>query len=149
VYEHLLEPVPLLRRLATRVAPGGWLGIVTGNADAIETRSRLAEFWYFRMPGHLIMLSERHLPWLAQQIALRVDAVHRCSHYDVALGKRLRQRVQEFAYDVFQTSPNGAWAHILRALPRLSAAASWTTAPAIDYRADHVVAFLARPQEGR
>lgn len=149
VYEHLLEPVLLLQRLAGRLAPGGWLAIVTGNADAIETRSRLAEFWYFRMPGHLIMLSERHLPWLSQQLGLRLDAVHRCSHYDVAFARRLRQRVQAFAYDVFQTSPNGAWARVLRALPRLSAAASWSTAPALDYRADHVVAFFSRPQEQR
>ena len=145
VFEHLIDPMPLLKTLAGRLSPGGWLAIVTGNADAIAPRTRLAEFWYFRLPGHVLMLSERHLAWLAPQLGLRVDEVRRCSHYDVGWRERLRQRAQAFAYDVFRSSPQGLTAGLLRWVPRLSNAAAWPTAPAIDYRADHVVAFLTRP----
>ena len=145
VFEHLAEPMPLLTLLASRLSPGGWLGLVTGNADAIESRRRLAEFWYFRLPGHLIMLGERHLSWLSAQLGLRLDDVQRCSHYRIAFAERLRQRVQAFAYDAFKDSPSGPIAGALRMMPGLSRARGWTSAPALNYRADHVVAFLASP----
>jgi len=145
VFEHLVDPVPLLTLLASRLSPGGWLGLVTGNADAIEPRRRLAEFWYFRLPGHLIMLSERHLSWLSAKLGLRLDEVQRCSHYRVAFTERLRQRAQAFAYDAFKDSPSGPLAGALRMMPGLARARRWTSAPALNYRADHIVAFLASP----
>ena len=143
VFEHLAEPMPLLTMLASRLSPGGWLALVTGNADAIEPRRRLAEFWYFRLPGHLIMLGERHLAWLSAQLGLRLDEVQRCSHYRVALTERLRQRAQAFAYHAFKDAPSGPIAAVLGVMPGLSRARGWTCAPALNYRADHVVAFLA------
>ncbi len=145
VFEHLEQPVELLRVLATRLAPDGWLGIVTGNADAITSRGYLAEFWYFRLPGHLIMLTRRHLEWLSSQLGLRLDQVHACSHYHVPLAERLRQRVQAFGYQQFRSSPTGPIAQVLGRLPRIANARHWTTAPALNYRNDHVVAFLTRP----
>jgi SAM-dependent methyltransferase len=145
VFEHLARPMALLRTLAARLESGGRLIIVTGNADAIASRSRLAEHWYFRLPDHLIMLSERHLGWLASQLGMRVVKMHRCSHYTMPFHQRLKQRVQEFAYQQFQDSPRGPLARVLRWVPRLSAAQHWTTAPALGYRADHMVAILERP----
>jgi SAM-dependent methyltransferase len=142
VFEHLAQPMPLLTLLASRLSPDGWLAIVTGNADAIEPRRRLAEWWYFRLPGHLIMLGERHLSWLASQLSLRLAQVQRCSHYQVGFGERLRQRVQALAYDAFKDAPSGRIARALRLLPGLSRARHWTSAPALNYRADHVVAFF-------
>ena len=145
VFEHLTDPMPLLTMLASRLSPGGWLGIVTGNADAIEPRRRLAEFWYFRLPGHLIMLGERHLAWLSAQLGLRLDDVQRCSHYRVAFTERLRQRARAFAYDTFKDAPSGPIAAALGMMPGLGRARGWTSAPALTYRADHVVAFLVSP----
>lgn len=146
VFEHLSDPMPVLRMLADRLAPGGWLAIVTGNADAITHRQRLAEFWYFRIPGHLIMLGERHLAWLSRQLGLAIE-VHHCSHYRIGWRDRVRQRVQELAYDAFQTAPSGPAARVLRFVPRLSNAATWTAAPALTYRRDHVVALFSRRQD--
>lgn len=145
VFEHLRDPLSLLRMLAGRLAPGGWFAIVTGNADAISNRDRLAEFWYFRIAGHLIMLGEQHLTWLSRHLDLPVE-VHRCSHYRVGWRERLRQQTQAIAYDAFRSAPSGPVARVLRLLPRLSNAARWTTAPALNYRRDHVVAFFTRPQ---
>lgn len=146
VFEHLQHPLELLQMLASRLAPGGWLAIVTGNADAIASRRHFAEFWYFRLPGHLIMLSRRHLSWLSARLGLRIAAVYRCSHYRIPLCERLRQRVQALAYEHFRSSPNGPVARILMRLPPLGNARHWTTAPALNYRNDHIVAFLNRPQ---
>ena len=146
VFEHLTEPMPVLHLLASRLKPGGWLAIVTGNADAIAARAWLAEFWYFRLPEHLVMMSERHLEWLARQLALQTVAVHRCSHYQMPLVERLRQYVQARAYEQFQLSPGGPIARVLSLVPRVRAASRWTTAPAVTYRNDHLVAILERSQ---
>jgi len=146
VFEHLQHPVELMQMLALRLAPGGWLAIVTGNADAITSRRHFAEFWYFRLPGHLLMLSRRHLSWLSERLGLRIEAVYQCSHYRIPLAERLRQRLQAFAYEQFRSSPNGRIAGILERLPRLGNARQWTTAPALNYRNDHVVAILNRPK---
>jgi hypothetical protein len=136
--------VPLLQDLAGRLAPRGWLAIVTGNADAIAAREWLAEFWYFRLPGHLAMLGERHLAWLAARLELQLIEVRRCSHYTTPLGARLRQRIQAFAYRQFRTAPSGAAARVMRLTPRLSGAERWTNAPALAYGDDHVVAIFQK-----
>lgn len=144
VYEHLTDPVPLAERLAGRLAVGGWLAIITGNADAITDRDRLAEFWYFRLPGHVLMVSERHLHWLAARLQLTLAEVHRCSHYATTVREELRQRVQAFAYGRFRTSPHGLAARVMRLIPRLKSAEQWTSAPAFTCGEDHVVAFFQR-----
>lgn len=145
VYEHLREPVPFVELLARRLSPRGWLAIVTGNADAIPARDHLPEFWYFRLPGHIIMASERHLQWLAARVGVELSAVHRCSHYQTPARERLRQRAQAFAYRQFRSAPRGAMARLLRVLPRISAAERWPTAPAVMCGDDHVVAFFNHP----
>lgn len=145
VYEHLAHPVALTEMLVARLKPGGWLAIVTGNADAIQTKPFIGEYWYFRLPGHLLMMSERHVPWLARRLGLVVQALHRCSHYDTPLGDRLRQGVRSRAYYLFRNSPRGAAAAVLRLLPGLRRAERWTTAPAMMCAADHVVAILRKP----
>ncbi|MEY4094589.1 MAG: hypothetical protein RLZZ53_1788 [Acidobacteriota bacterium] len=147
VFEHLVEPMPLLRRLAARLAPGGWLAIITGDAGAITVESRMAEHWYFRLPGHVVMLTERHLAWIASQLALRLTAVERCSHYRVPLAERIKQRAQEVAYDVMRDAPGSVAAGVVRRLPRLGNAQHWPNAPALTYRDDHVVAFLQREHD--
>lgn len=144
VYEHLSEPVPFVELLARRLSARGWLAIVTGNADAIPARDSVAEFWYFRLPGHVIMATERHLRWLAARIGVELSSMHRCSHYRTPARERLRQRAQAFAYRRFRSAPRGLIARLLRALPRVSAAERWPTAPAVTCGADHVVAFFNR-----
>ena len=147
VFEHLAEPLPVMRLLASRLKAGGWMAIVTGNGDAIAGDRHFAEFWYFRLPGHLIMAGQRHLAWLADRLGLRVNDVHHCSHYRTALTARARQQVSDFAYRAFRDAPSGLTAGVLRRLPGVSRAAGWTNAPALTYRDDHVVAFLVRPSQ--
>ena len=142
VYEHLLEPLPVLQRLSQSLAGGGWLAIVSGNADAIADRDHLAEFWYFRLPGHVSMLSARHLHWLAARLDLTLAEMQRCSHYRPSLDERLKQHVRAFAYRQFRDAPCGVAARVMRWLPRLNSAERWTIAPAFTCGEDHVVAFL-------
>jgi SAM-dependent methyltransferase len=145
VYEHLPHPVALVETLVGRLKPGGWLAIVTGNADAIQTKDFIGEYWYFRLPGHLLMLSERHVAWLATRLGLAVQALHRCSHYDTPLADRITQRMRSFAYYQFRTAPRSAVTAFLRLVPGLHRARRWPTAPAMMCDADHVVAILQKP----
>ena len=145
VYEHLLRPVELLELLASRLKPGGWLSIVTGNADGIPDRDLAGEFWYFRLPGHLQMLSERHASWLAGRLALQLDGLHRCSHYDTPAPERVRQAVKGWLYHRFRMAPQQAATALLRKVPRLRDAERWPSAPALTYTRDHVVARLRKP----
>ncbi len=145
VYEHLPRPVELAAVLASRLKPGGWLAIVTGNADAAPYRDRLSEFWYFRLPGHLHMLSERHASWLAARLSLDLAELHRCSHYDTPGPERVRQAVQAWLYHQFRSAPRQLPATLLRRVPRLRDAARWPTAPALTYTRDHVVARFRKP----
>lgn len=144
VYEHLAQPLEWLEVLATRLKPGGWLAIVTGNADAIQHKDFIGEYWYFRLPGHLLMLSERHVPWLATRIGLAVQALHRCSHYDTPAVDRIRQAVRSFAYYQFRTSPRSGLTALMRLVPGIRRAERWPTAPAMMSAADHVVAILQK-----
>lgn len=145
VYEHLLDPVGLLVRLVKHLTPGGWLAIVTGNADAVAVQSELASFWYFRISGHVAMASERHLLWLAERLDLTLADRQRCSHYDEPLVVRLKQHVQAFAYTRFRTRPNGMAARTMRWVPRLKAAQHWPAPPAFTCGDDHIVAIFERP----
>ena len=145
VYEHLAHPVALVEMLVRRLTPGGWLAIVTGNADAIGSKHFIGEYWYFRLPGHLLMLSERHVGWLAGRVGLAVQALHRCSHYDTPLTDRLGQWVRSSAYFQFRRAPRSAVAAILRLVPGIRRAEQWPTAPAMMSAADHVVAILQKP----
>lgn len=145
VFEHLPAPLPQIEFLARLLSPGGWLAIVTGNADAIRHRAFLAEYWYFRSAEHLHMASERHMSWLAARAGLRLDALVRCSHYVTPLRDRARQFAQEFAYATFRTQPSSLAAAVLRQVPGLKRAEGWQAAPALTYRQDHLVAKFVQP----
>lgn len=145
VYEHLSHPLALMEMLVARLKPGGWLAIVTGNADAIHTRQFIGEYWYFRLPGHLLMVSERHVPWLATRLGIVVQALHRCSHYETPLADRITQQVRSFAYYQFRRWPRSRVAALLRLMPVIRRAERWPTAPAMTCAKDHVVAILRKP----
>jgi len=145
VYEHLLHPVQTLARLVEVLNPGGWLAIVSGNADAIRDRARIAEFWYFRTPSHLLMLTRNHLSWLARRLGLDLDGIHTCSHYQRPLTEWLMQHVRSAAYVRLRAHERGPMSRLLRTIPVLNRAARWTNAPVLDCGRDHVVAVLRRP----
>jgi len=145
VVEHLLQPTELLAALVRRLKHGGRLTIVTGNADAIRTRDRIAEFWYFQLPGHLQMMSGCHVEWLAETLGMQVEELHRCSHYDTPFIQRAKQFVQSLAYHQFRRAPRGLISNVLRFIPVLCRARNWPKAPALTYTADHLVVVMRKP----
>jgi len=145
VYEHLPHPAELFAQLARLLKPGAWLAVVTGNADAVRNKDLIAEFWYFRVPAHLLMLSGRHLRWLANRFGLELAALHACSHYDRAAVERVMQHVRSAAYTWLRPQQTGLFSQMLRAIPFINRASEWPNAPVLDCTRDHVVAVFRRP----
>ena len=145
VFEHLVEPTVTLRRLVGRLAPGGQIFIVTGLADAVHPRVLMAEHWYFRIGGHLQMLSLRHLDWLAWALGLQVVLVEVMSHYKRDPVRFVRQRLQAALYQTIKLTPTSAIAAIVRELPGVKRVYCWTNLPSTDQLKDHVVAVLRKP----
>lgn len=142
VYEHLVEPTKTLSRLARRLAPGGRLFLVTGLADAVRPRALIAEHWYFRIGGHLHMLSRRHLDWLGRTLGLEIDSVEIMSHYKRNTKHLARQRLQAALYRSVKLEPDSTMAGVLRKMPGLRRAARWTNMPTTEQLMDHAVAEL-------
>lgn len=145
VYEHLVQPVALLRRLFACVKPGGRLILVTGNADAVPHQDLIGEFWYFRSFGHLHMLGHAHLHWLGEQLTAKLcEAVNVC-HYDVSIRERVFQHVRYWAYCQFRMRPTGIVSGLLKCIPVLRRAQNWPWTPALMCTKDHVVATFLKP----
>ena len=144
VFEHLIEPMTFLQPLVAALAPGGLFVLVTGNASMLPKDFGFAEAWYFRLASHLQMLSERHVGWLAQRLALQVLGMKRCCHYDVPAPERLRQRARFYAYRQFKLRPASIASKFMRRLPLVANAERWDTAPAVRCTRDHVVLTLRK-----
>lgn len=148
VYEHLPSPVELLTRLKKLIAPGGSLVIITGNADAIRHRDWIGEHWYFRIEGHLQMMTVRHANWVAARLGMQVENIVRCSHYRLSMLQRLRQHSRSFAYFQFKEAPRSAVSALLRRVPIFSRAEYWPNAPVLSCGADHLVATMRNASGG-
>ncbi len=59
VIEHVIDPVGLLRQIATLLAPGGVLVLTTGNVE--QRRGTLAEWYYVTPDVHISFLGPRAL----------------------------------------------------------------------------------------
>jgi len=143
VYEHLPQPANTLRMLTALLRPGGRLVLCTGDGDTPACRRDPAQFWYFRVPEHLAMLTRRHAQWLADELGLTPARWSTCSHYQLPRATRWRQRVQDFAYWQFRAGSAASRA-VLRRVPVLRRAEHWDNAPAVTYTRDHVVASWER-----
>lgn len=148
VFEHLSQPANLPAALSKKLKPGGRLIIVTGNAEAIPDDCMSAEFWYYRIFGHLQMASVSHLKWLSHRLDMALESVHHTCHYALPWRARLKQRLQSFAYSIFRARPKSFMASLAAWVPWLRKAKKWTNAPSCTFRPDHFVAVFINKQHG-
>lgn len=145
VFEHVAKPLQLLRILTDVLKPGGSLIISTGNGDAVRCREFISHFWYFRAPGHLHMLSPKHLRWCAAGLGLDLNEYTLTSHYATPFLPKCRQHVAAWAFEQFHLRPRSWSTQLLRVLPKIRRAENWPLAPAITCTPDHLVAVLRKP----
>lgn len=143
VFEHLRQPLRVLRRLLQHAAAGGVLILATGNGDAPACRRDPAQFWYFRTVEHLCMLTERHAQHLADMLDLSLAQVSRVSHYDLSVREKAVQRFHDFVYWQFRQKTLFA-SMVLTFLPRIRRAQAWQSAPTYTSSRDHAVVVFRR-----
>lgn len=69
VVEHLFTPGRELERLAGRLAPGGWLGLMTKRVRSSEAFSG----WHYILdPTHVCFFSETSFAWLGRHLDMSV-----------------------------------------------------------------------------
>jgi SAM-dependent methyltransferase len=68
VFEHLREPMETLGYLASALAPGGRLLIVTGRTDCFPIWLVGSSYWYFLYSDHLVFLNRRFASWLQEKM---------------------------------------------------------------------------------
>ena len=141
VFEHLTQPLDLLRLLAACLLPGGSLIILTGNGDAPACRRDPAQFWYFRIIEHVAMLTRRHADYLAAALHLRLVQWTPLCHYDLTRREKLVQQMQHFAFWQFRCRTLAARA-LLRFLPVINRLRRAEVAPTFTCSRDHVLAVF-------
>lgn len=62
--EHFFDPGREFRRLDRLLAPGGWLGLMTGIVDDTVD---FGAWWYARDPTHVAFYSRAALAWIAEE----------------------------------------------------------------------------------
>ncbi|MGM0783657.1 MAG: class I SAM-dependent methyltransferase [Pseudomonadota bacterium] len=70
VVEHLHAPGRELTRLIERLAPGGWLGIMTKR---VRSHEAFARWHYIQDPTHVCFFSEATFRWVAERLSLHVE----------------------------------------------------------------------------
>ena len=68
--EHLRAPMETFRLIDSLLAPGGWLGVMTGM---LEDRAEFASWYYQRDPTHVAFYTKRTMSWLAETMGWNVE----------------------------------------------------------------------------
>ncbi len=139
VFEHLIEPRETLSKITGHLRQGGILLIITGNADAKACKNDIANFWYFRNPEHICMLSRKHAEYLAAYLNLTLIYWTEISHYRMGRFAKFKQHLQNFAYWQFHNGNKSLTPHLLRIIPKVRKAEHWEIPPALTCTNDHVV----------
>lgn len=139
VFEHLVAPLETLSKLVRLLRPDGILVLATGNGDWPICRLDPGQFWYFRHFVHVCMLTLRHAQFVAHSLSLRLERYQPVTHDDVGLHEWVRQYLQHWAYWQFRRHTLLSQT-VLRTIPVIRRARSWTSAPRFSVGRDHVVA---------
>lgn len=70
VAEHLFSPGRELARLAARLRPGGWLGLMTKR---VTDHAAFTQWHYILDPTHVSFFSEASFRWLADELELGIE----------------------------------------------------------------------------
>lgn len=137
VYEHLQNPLVLLKKMLKHLNPGGALIIATGCSDGMAGHD-IAQCWYFRILGHLNMMSIKHVQWLGSALGMRIDSLNQCSHYDSNCANRAKQLLRYWLY--YQVNSKSSWmGRLIRRTKVGKKVSLWKAPPALDLQNDHVV----------
>ena len=84
--EHVAGPVAALRSAWKALRPGGVLVIVTGNADALPWRLYGTDYYYCRLPEHVVFFRPGWFKWLCGELPFELARVTPLRHNAWRLG---------------------------------------------------------------
>jgi SAM-dependent methyltransferase len=143
VFEHLQAPTATLHHLRPLLREhGGWLLLITGNADAPACRRHPASFWYFRTPQHLCMLNRRHADFLSATLQLQLIAWRPLCHYHISWPLKLRAAIRDFAYRHYHRGSSALLRSLIGRAPILRRVRNWPAPPDYNTTRDHVLAIF-------
>lgn len=69
VFEHFRKIKPELERIRAYLNPGGFLAVMTGFHDAVES---FEKWWYIADPTHICFFSMQTFRWIAEKFGFKV-----------------------------------------------------------------------------
>jgi SAM-dependent methyltransferase len=139
VFEHLREPHAFLSPLTACLKPGGLIGISTGDGDYCLETSRPADSWYWRIPVHLCMMTERYARYVEQHLGLERVSRRQSSHYPFDTKSWVKQFLQKLLFEFWHDRKHPWMAPWTRLFSPARRAQNWQTTPKYSYGRDHVV----------
>ena len=144
IFEHLEHPTETLESLVRLVKPGGFLVIVTGNADCRACQVDLPNFWYLRRIQHVAMLTRQYCEFVARKFDLRLSGWREVSHYDTTSLQKAGQYLRQFVYACQHGNPTSLISRLFRLLPVLRQCRHWNIPPPFTASRDLGVVTLQR-----
>lgn len=143
VIEHVTQPVDFLRKLKSALAPDGSLILLTGATDTWPFRLLGRHYWYSSLPEHVSFYSVAWFHWVAEQLGMKVVHASYLSSEKREFRAWLTQGVQIAAYAIVRRLREAGWPEaVIRCLPVIRRACSWTVVPWWKQAHDHLFVVL-------
>lgn len=137
VVEHIVAPMPFFNKLASMLAPGGILLIVTGDSDAARWRRQGPLYWYVIIPEHVGFFNQRSVSEVAKRVGLTPAEHIRTSHTRETPREAIRQWAKNTAYSLARAT-NGLGVSKIRRAVSSRGAPGWMASP------DHMFSVVKR-----
>jgi 2-polyprenyl-3-methyl-5-hydroxy-6-metoxy-1,4-benzoquinol methylase len=138
VVEHIADPVPFFREVASRLRPGGICVTVTGDTDALSWRLEGSHYWYCTITEHVSFYGRRSMAEIAARCGLEPVEQHKTSHARYPLSIHVRHFAKNAAF-IAGNRARGFGVPPLRRLFTEHHAPWWMAAR------DHLIHVMRRP----
>ncbi|MDR3680796.1 MAG: class I SAM-dependent methyltransferase [Flavipsychrobacter sp.] len=92
VFEHLTNPLDIIKLITRQLRPNGKLIIVTGRTNCLPVRLARSTYWYFSIvPDHLVFLNKKFVKTLKNRLSLKSVNAEGIIHYPFLFTKHLRE----------------------------------------------------------
>jgi len=140
VVEHVVNPLLLIKDLASKLSDDGILIITTGDADSALWNRFGANWWYCFYPEHISFLSASWLEYMSEVSVIPVVHCENFRYYKLSMIRRLLDLIFVHWYGLFPSS----FLFVGRLIGRLRGRQDVTSLPGVGVSNDHLFIVLRR-----